>query len=487
MQEEDFQNINLWSMGHTVMKGSLMTDNTEVREKRAVTVGVNTAASGASSDFEVSMKELSGLAEACGYEVVGESRQNLSRIENSTYIGSGKLSELKLFMESVDAGSALFLNTLSPAQLSNLCTELDAEVLDKTGLILNIFGERARSREAKMQVESAKLKYMLPRLSGLRKNLSRQGGTGGSMSNKGSGEKQTELDRRHIEKRLSELRRALDSIDGERETQRRRRQREGIPLVALVGYTNAGKSTLMNKLLETFPGDEIKGGDSEKLEARKVEAKDMLFATLDTTVRRIDPGNGKKFLLSDTVGFIHDLPHELIKAFRSTLEEAKTADLILNVVDYSDENRDRQIRVTEETLKELGAADIPVIYVMNKADKAVDTDEFLRELSYESNENNGKAPHNKVAGELLPVTRGNRIYMSAKTGEGIRELAEMISAKLFEDYMEVEFLIPYEKGGAENELRQKAIIDTVEYRKDGIYIKCSVGTRLLGRYREFVI
>ena len=456
-----------------------MTDNTELREKRAVIVGVNTGAPGRDSDFDVSMKELSGLAKACGYEVVGESRQNLSRIENSTYIGSGKLSELKLFMESVEADSALFLNTLTPAQLSNLCSELDSEVLDKTGLILNIFGERARSREAKMQVESARLKYMLPRLSGLRKNLSRQGGTGGSMSNKGSGEKQTELDRRHIEKRLSELRRALDSIDGERRTQRQRRKREGIPFVALVGYTNAGKSTLMNKFLDVFPGDEGKGAGSKNAESRKVEAKDMLFATLDTTVRRIDPGNGRSFLLSDTVGFIHDLPHELIKAFRSTLEEAKTADLILNVVDYSDENRDRQIQVTEETLKELGAASIPVIYVMNKADKAADTDEFLRELLCEMKDKN--------SGRLLPVIRGNSIYMSAKTGEGIEELAEMISRELFGDYIEAEFLVPYEKGGVENELRQKAIIDMVDYRKDGIYIRCSVGNRLLGRYREFLI
>lgn len=444
-----------------------MTDNTESIVKRAVLVGVNT---GRDPDFEISMNELSGLAEACGYEVAGTSCQNLTRVEISTYIGKGKLQELKTFMEATDAGTAIFLNTLTPSQLSNLCTELDSEVLDKTGLILNIFSERARTVEAKMQVESARLKYMLPRLSGLRKNLSRQGGTGGSMSNKGSGEKQTELDRRHIERRLADLRRGLESVERERETQRRRRQREGMPLVALVGYTNAGKSTLMNKILEYCNSSEEKA----------VLAKDMLFATLDTTVRRVQTGKGRGFLLSDTVGFIHDLPHDLVKAFRSTLEEAKTADLLLHVVDYSDDSRERQIKVTEDTLKELGASDIPVIYVMNKADRVLTSDEFLKDASAYENRT-----EKREGG--LPFIRGNSIYMSAKSGEGIEELISMINSKLFEDWLSVKLLVPYSEGRIENELRNSALTDSVEYRKEGIYIKCSIGKRLLGRYREYII
>ena len=453
-----------------------MTENTESESKKAVLVGVRT---GSSNEFDLSMKELWGLCEACGYEPVGTSTQNLLRPENSTYIGKGKIAELKCFMEETEAQCAVFLNDLTPSQLSNLCSELDCEVMDKTALILNIFSDRARTKEAKLQVESARLKYMLPRLSGMRKNLSRQGGTGGSMSNKGSGEKQLELDRRHIEKRLAQLRRSLEAVEGERETQRQKRKREGIPLVAMVGYTNAGKSTLMNKLMETFPA-------SAPSEKKTVFARDMLFATLDTTVRRIRTDSGREFLLSDTVGFIKDLPHELIKAFRSTLEEAKRADLILNVVDYSDPSRDMQMRVTEETLRELGASSIPVIHVMNKSDRALDTDEFLREAEDIEAAKEGATGEDKIS-DRLPLIRGDRIYMSAKTGEGIAELAEMIAGKLYEDYIDVELLIPYSDSGAEHELRGAAVMESVEYGRDGICVKCALSPRLLGKYREYVI
>lgn len=243
-------------------------------------------------------------------------------------------------------------------------------------------------------MESARLQYVLPRLTGMHKALSRQGG-GSGVSNKGAGEKKLELDRRRIEKRMAELRRELDQIAKERETQRRRRQGSGILRVALVGYTNAGKSTLMNHMLDRYTRDD----------SRKVLEKDMLFATLDTTVRRIHMGQGKEFLLSDTVGFIHQLPTGLVKAFRSTLEEAREADLLLHVLDYSDESCRHQKEVTEETLKELGAGDIPVIYVYNKGG-------FKRTEGGEKRK--------------LPKIQDNRIYMSAKTGEGIPELADMI-------------------------------------------------------------
>lgn len=421
----------------------------EMQRKKAVLVGVRL---GRDREFEIAMQELYGLSEACGYEAAGEVTQNLERAEIATYIGSGKVKEIKDELYLSGAETVIFLNALTPSQLSNLAKLLEAEVLDKTSLILTIFGERAKTAEAKMQVEYAKLEYMLPRLSGLRQNLSRQGGTGGSMSNKGSGEKQIELDRRHIEKRMAELRRGLAAVEKSRETLRKKRRGTGIPLVALVGYTNAGKSTLLNRMIDTYCPDEHK----------KVLEKDMLFATLDTTVRRITPGNNKDFLLSDTVGFIHDLPHDLVKAFRSTLEEAKLADLLIQVVDYSDENYKRHMEVTEKTLKELSAGHIPMIYAMNKADRG---------------------PHP----ELTPLVSGDRIYLSAKTGAGIPELTELITEKLFGNFTECEFLIPYADGAAEHVLRTKAQVLMSEYREDGIYLKCSLDRKLLSGLKQYVL
>lgn len=425
-----------------------MTEYTQEKRPRAILAGARIQND---STFEVTMQELAGLAEACGMEPVGELTQNLDRQETATYIGSGKVEELKNMIFLQEADCVVFNNTLSPSQLANLSRELDLEVLDKTGLILNIFSERARSREAKLQVEYAQLQYMLPRLVGLRSNLSRQGGTGGSMSNKGSGEKQIELDRRHIEKRMAELRRELKDMEGDRATQRRKRQNANIPLAALVGYTNAGKSTLLNQMLETYCPDEEK----------KVMAKDMLFATLDTTIRKITPGNNKNFLLSDTVGFINDLPHDLVKAFRSTLEEAKLADLILQVIDYSDEHYQMHMDVTEKTLRELEASHIPVIYVMNKADK-------------------------KLPEAQLPLVRGDKIYISAKKGIGMQELLELIQEKLFGNYITCAFLIPYNDGAAEHAIREQAQILESEYRAEGVYIRCSIDGRFLERYKQYL-
>ena len=233
----------------------------------------------------------------------------------------------------------VFDNGLSPIQLRNLSRDLDCPVMDRTTLILEIFSARAKTREAKLQVEVARLQYMLPRLVGLHDALSRQGGASGAMSNKGAGEKKLELDRRRLEQRLTTMRRELEKISGERETQRKKRAASGIPRVALVGYTNAGKSTVMNAMLSAYDGE------GEKM----VYEEDMLFATLDTTVRRITPPDQNDFLLSDTVGYISNRPHSLVKAFRSTLEEVREADLLIQVIDYSDENYTEHIRVTEET------------------------------------------------------------------------------------------------------------------------------------------
>lgn len=357
------------------------------KKEQALLVGVDLHDG---EDFERSMEELSQLAQACGMEVAGQISQNLPKLHQALYMGKGKLLEIRESLEEGEIDLLIFDRSLTPTQLRNLQSLLDCPILDRTTLILEIFAARAKTREAKLQVEYARLQYVLPRLTGMHKALSRQGG-GSGLANKGAGEKKLELDRRRIEKRMSELRRELKKISQERKTQRKRRMEGRTRRIALVGYTNAGKSTLMNRMLDRYTRDPSK----------KVLEKDMLFATLDTTVRRICTGAGGEFLLSDTVGFIHQLPAGLIKAFRSTLEEAKEADLLLHVLDYSDESYRKQREVTEETLRDLGAGDIPVIYIYNKADLRTDF-------------------------ASLPVIQDNRIYLSARTGAGIPELVEMI-------------------------------------------------------------
>ena len=309
-------------------------------------------------DFEYKIDELKQLMNACNMEVCATSIQRLNRINSATYIGSGKLEEINVLVDMYNIDYVVFMSDLSPAQLKNIVDIIDCVVLDRTNLILKIFESRAGSREAKLQVEAANLQYMLPRLIGMRKSLGRQGGTSGSMSNRGQGEKQLELDRRHIEKRISELNKELQSIEHDRNIQRRARLKSNIPSVALVGYTNAGKSSLMNCLLRR----------AELPEEKIVFEKDMLFATLDTSVRKIDTGDNKGFILSDTVGFVSDLPHTLIKAFRTTLSEAAMADLLLIILDSSDTHVVEQREITEKTLKEINCNEVPRLYVYNKCD-----------------------------------------------------------------------------------------------------------------------
>ena len=311
---------------------------------------------------------------------------------------------------------------------------------------MDIFALRARTGEAKLQVEAARLQYMLPRLVGMRENLSRQGGTGGSLSNKGAGETKLELDRRKIEHRLSELEKELDSMTKNRETMRKRRMQSGIPQVALVGYTNAGKSTILNRLVERY------GERREKT----VTEKDMLFATLDTAVRSISSGDNRPFLLADTVGFIHKLPHGLVKAFRSTLEEVKYADLLVQVVDFSDEHYKQQMEVTEKTLKELGAGDIPRIVVYNKTDKC--------------------------GMEEIPQKREGRIYMAAGQGCGLDELTEMIQDALYADRVETDFLLPFNRGDLVSFLMEKATVLKQEYTEEGVHLKVSCQRQDAERY-----
>ena len=419
---------------------------------RALIVGVNINADRKNGSFQLAMDEMMSLVKACDMQPVGRIEQNMEYANTSTYIGAGKVKEVYDTVRVLEADIVVFDNGLSPIQLRNLQRELDCPVLDRTTLILEIFSRRARTREAKLQVEVARLQYMLPRLVGLHDALSRQGGASGAMSNKGAGEKKLELDRRRLEQRLTSMKRELENIAGERETQRKKRAESGIPRVSLVGYTNAGKSTIMNSLLSAYADNEEK----------KVFEEDMLFATLDTTVRRIAPPDRNAFLLSDTVGFISNLPHSLVKAFRSTLEEVKEADLLLQVVDYSDENYMEHVKVTEDTLKELGAERIPMIYVFNKADLC-------------------------GMGEFATIQGNDKLYMSAKSSNGIEALLTMITGKLSGGYRECELVIPYKRGDIVSYLNENAVVHEMDYRENGVYMKANMSLIDAGRYDTFIL
>ena len=423
-----------------------MEEERKVTEK-AFLVGVNI-----DNDpyFFQSMDELVELVKACQMEVAGRAEQNLPCVNQAFYIGSGKVEEIKAAAQMVHADIIVFDNSLTPSQLRNLQNRLEMTIMDRTNLILEIFSKRAKTREARMQVEIASLQYALPRLIGMGQVLSRQGGTSGGMSNKGAGEKKLELDRRRISHRISELSRELKQVEKERKTQRKKRQSTGIPLVALVGYTNAGKSTLLNQMVDCYVGEEN----------RKVMAKDMLFATLDTTVRKITPPGRQPFLMSDTVGFIQNLPTHLVKAFRSTLEEIQYADLILHVVDYSDENFKEQMEITKETLKDLGAEQIPCITIFNKADQVL---------------------------AELPVCLRDKIYLSAREGRGIEELLSMIYDRIFADHKECVMLLPYDQGSLVSYFQKEGMVRELSYEPEGTKIRLQCPVKDYEKYREFVL
>lgn len=420
--------------------------------ERAVLVGVDIAdrETGGQEEFERSMKELSDLAEACMMEPVAIITQKLLTPDKGLYIGSGKAKEVCETAEKLEADIILFNDVLTPSQLRNLQEELQKPVMDRTSLILDIFRSRARTSEAKLQVETARLQYLLPRLVGMHKALTRQGGTSGSMSARGAGEKKLELDRRRIEHRLTELKRELEKVSQEKTVQRKKRQESGIPLVALVGYTNAGKSTLMNAMVDRYVQEEEK----------RVLEKDMLFATLDTTVRRINTGNNRDFLLSDTVGFIEKLPHSLIQSFQSTLEEVKNADLLLQVVDYSDAYHAEQMETTKKTLEGLGAGSIPMITVYNKMD-------LQDEIGY-------------------PKLNGDKIYISAKEDKSLEMLAEMILQRIYADFVKITLVIPYDKGSVVSHFRENAHIIKQEYVQEGteLTVRCHEADK--NKYAEYI-
>ena len=400
--------------------------------QRAILVGVDL---NNDKNFDYSVEELKNLAEACSVQVVGVLTQKLERVNPACYIGTGKVDEVALLVEQNDANLVIFNDELSPSQIRNLEYGLQCKVIDRTILILDIFASRAKTREAQLQVEVAQLKYMMPRLIGLNASLSRQAGGIGS---KGPGEKKLELDRRRIEEQVHKLNKELDSLVLARQNQRKLRKRNSTPVVALVGYTNAGKSTTMNALLT------VSNAQSEK----SVFEKNMLFATLETSTRHSQLPDNKQFLLTDTVGFVSKLPHQLVKAFRSTLEEVTEADLLLHVVDLSHPEFQTQIEITNKVLDELGVKETPMVYVYNKADLVED--------------------------EFTPSTK-EAVRISAKNLTNIDTLIDCIKSHIFQHYVKASFLIPYDRGNLVSYLNEHANVFDTEYLENGtlITVECS--------------
>ncbi|MDO0825793.1 GTPase HflX [Desulfosporosinus nitroreducens] len=415
------------------------------QKQKAILVGVKL---NNQQDFTDSMEELFNLANACDLEVVGEKIQKLNGLNISYYLGTGKIQEVLALLAEKNANVVIFNDELSPSKIRNLEGILECRVIDRTVLILDIFAQRAKTREAQLQVEVAKLQYMLPRLIGQGESLGRQGGSSG-LKNRGSGETKLELDRRKIEDRISGLNKELETLVAQRQNQRKKRKKKEIPVIALVGYTNTGKSTLMNAMIDLFnPSTE-----------KQVFEKDMLFATLETSVRSIKLPDNKSFLLTDTVGFISKLPHHLIKAFRSTLEEVAEADLLIHVVDYSNHQYNQQIKVTRETLKELGADNIPVIYAYNKTD---------------------------LVNVEIPKAAEDCVYISAKRKEGIVDLVNLIGQKAFTDYVHCKMLIPYDKGNIVSYLNDNATIKSTLYEGSGVLISLECKEADYERYQQYV-
>lgn len=396
-------------------------------EERVILVGVQESFS---EDVEESLDELAELCETAGALVVGRVIQNREKIHPGTYVGKGKIEEIALLMEELGATGIVCDDELSPAQLNNLEKELDCKVMDRTLIILDIFAARANTSEGNIQVELAQLRYRAARLVGLRNSLSR---LGGGIGTRGPGEKKLEMDRRLIHARISQLKAELAQVQKHRELIRSKRKKDQMVVAAIVGYTNAGKSTLLNTLT-----------DAGVLE------EDKLFATLDPTTRLLELPGGQNILLTDTVGFIRKLPHHLIEAFKSTLEEAKYADYILHVVDASNPQHEKQMLIVYETLANLDVKDKTVITLFNKQDARMDSEPL----------------HDFKADHTLPI--------SAKNGTGLEELKNLLSELLRENKILVERTVPYANAGVIQLVRKSGELLEEEYREDGIYIRAYV-------------
>jgi len=401
---------------------------------------------GSDEDFQTSMEELKGLAEACDVEVVGVVTQKAESPTPNFYIGKGKVEGLKQDIVTLDANLIIFDDELSPSHIRNLEKELEIKIIDRTILILDIFAKRAKTREAMLQVELAQSMYFLPRVIGMYKSLSRQkSGTG----SKGPGEQQLELDRRILRARITKLKRELKEVVETRRTQRKKRIQNNLKTVAIAGYTNSGKSTLMNAILSY----------SAKKNDKYVFEKDMLFATLETQTREVKLDNNHDFLVTDTVGFISKLPHHLIDAFKSTLEEINEADLILHVIDSANIHFPKQISVAEAVLKEIGVGDIPIIHVFNKID-------LLKDLP--------------VDGYTNPV------YVSALNNYNINLLLEKIDHVLYKNMHVVKMLLPFDKGQIYNYLQENASIKSTEYINEGISLLVELTDSMYQKYSEYI-
>ena len=402
-------------------------------------------------DISYSMEELKGLAEAANAEVLGMMTQNLERPNTATLIGKGKVEELAELVKNMEADTVIFNDELSGMQLRNLEDALDVRVIDRTILILDIFADRASSREGKLQVELAQLQYRMPRLIGFGKSLSR---LGGGIGTRGPGEKKLETDRRHIEKRMLDIKAELDQIKNTRSVQRARREKNEVPVVALVGYTNSGKSALMNRILAKTEKNE---------EERKIVfEKNMLIATLDVAQRSVILDSNHQFILIDTVGFVSKLPHSLVNAFKATLEEVTYADLLVHVVDSSYENHDFHINVTDKVLAEIGAGGKERILAFNKID-LVDSE------------------------TVIPRPGTENIFISAKHDIHVDELLDMIRSKIFSDEVTCCMMIPYTRGDITSYLCDKAEVAVMDYQADGTYFKLTLKNADYQKYKEYEI
>lgn len=412
-------------------------------EYKAILVGLQR-----NEDISYSMEELKGLAEAANADVLGQMVQNLERPNTATLIGKGKVEELAEMVKNMEADTVIFNDELTGMQLRNLEDAVGVRVIDRTILILDIFADRATSKEGKLQVELAQLQYRMPRLTGFGKSLSR---LGGGIGTRGPGEKKLETDRRHIERRMYDIKAELAQLKNTRGVQRARREKSEIPVVALVGYTNSGKSALMNRILSM----------TEK-EDKTVFEKNMLFATLDTQQRSVVLDSNHQFILVDTVGFVSKLPHSLVEAFKATLEEVVYADLLVHVVDSAFENYDFQIEVTNKVLAEIGAAGKEKIMAYNKID-------LIGENS------------------VIPFPGTDSIFISAKYGQNIDELLEKIKQSIFKDEVSARLLIPYAKGDVSSYLCEKAKVNVMEYREDGTYFEVELKAADYQRLKEYEV
>ena len=416
----------------------------ENKKERAVLAGLAAASMDEHErSTEISMEELAALVETAGGEAVAMLIQSRPAPEPRSFLGDGKVREMKELIEANECDLAVFDNELSPSQMRVLSEELGVKVLDRSGLILDIFAQRARTREGQLQVELAQYKYLLPRLTGMWTHLVRQTASGGSspIGTRGPGETQLETDRRHIRRKIQKLEEELAAVRKVRGTQRRRREKNAMPVVALVGYTNAGKSTLLNCLT---------GSD--------IPANDRLFDTLDTTTRRLRIDESTEVLLSDTVGFIRKLPHHLVEAFKATLEELQYADVLLHVIDLSNPEWEEQARIVDALIRQLGAESTPQLRVYNKCDRYF-----------------GILPHGEDA-----------VCISARSGEGADLLVRKLSQMLDRGKRRVHLLLPYSAAAMLDTLKREAAVQYLEYRDDGIELDAVVQPELFGRVRQYI-